>query len=240
MLEKCFDLSTRDIDMYFETLINVKIGSPGALNVHIAALSSLFEYLMNQNFDFRSLHGYINTNEFRNKYLTKIDAGSKKGVIPNDILVSVLNKIDKYYQENKTDKTNNKYYHFLVAKLYVYLSLLIPLKPIDMAKLKIGNIKDEHFEAVEYNAISIKIPKSVKNNILETIDYAEVHYQVEYNKDMALFEFLYGAVGMQPKSSTISEALKKLHKTIGATEMLKTYKSGTKNVSQYPVESYKI
>lgn len=109
LLEKCFDLSTRDIDMYFETLINVKIGSPGALNVHIAALSSLFEYLMNQNFDFRSLHGYINTNEFRNKYLTKIDAGSKKEVIPNDILVNVLNKIDKYYQEKLNNEVNIVY-----------------------------------------------------------------------------------------------------------------------------------
>lgn len=94
LIDNCFDLSTRDMDKYFESLINVKIGSPSALNAHIAALTSLFEYLIDEKFDFRSLHGYINMNNFRNKYLRKIDAGSKKEIIPKNILIDVLNRID--------------------------------------------------------------------------------------------------------------------------------------------------
>lgn len=238
IIDNCFDLSIGDINKYFNSLINVKIGSPSALNAHIAALSSLFEYLMNEKFDFRSLHGYINTNDFRNKYLEKLDTGSKKEIIPKDILIDVLNKMDNYYKKH-INKPNNKFYHFLVGRLYIELSLLLPLKPCDMAKLQIGNIMDENFCGIEYNKIFVKIPKSVKCNVLETIEYAEKHYQIKYYTNVALFEFLYAAVNMQPKSSVISDDLKKLHKVIGATEMLKTYKSGTKNISQYPVESYK-
>lgn len=239
LIDNCFDLSTRDMDKYFESLINVKIGSPSALNAHIAALTSLFEYLIDEKFDFRSLHGYINMNNFRNKYLRKIDAGSQKEIIPKNILIDVLNRIDNYYNEHKADKANNKFYHFLIGRLYVKLSLLIPLKPNDMAKLQIGDIKDKNFSEIQYNEIFVKIPKSVKCDILETIEYAEKHYQMKYYEDVALFEFLYKAVNMKPQSSTISEELKKLHKIIGATEMLRTYKSGTKNMLQYPVESYK-
>lgn len=239
LIDNCFDLSTRDMDKYFESLINVKIGSPSALNAHIAALTSLFEYLMNEKFDFRSLHGYINMNSFRDKYLKKIDVGSKKEIIPKEILIDVLNKIEIYYNSHIEDNPSNKFYHFLIARLYVKLSLLIPLKPIDMAKLKIGDIRDKNFSEIQYNEIFIKVPKSVKDNIIETIEYAENQYQIEYHEDEALFEYLYKVVNMKPHSNTISDCLKKLHKIIGATEMLITYKSGTKNMLQYPVESYK-
>lgn len=239
LIDNCFDLSIRDMDNYFESLINVKFGSTSALNTHIAALTALFEYLMNKRFDFRALHSYINRNDFRIKYMEKLDTGSKKEIIPKHILIDTLNKIDIYYKKHKTNEKNNKFYHFLIARLYVELSLLIPLKPSDMAKLQIGDIKDQNFSEIEYNEILIKVPKSVKYNILETVEYAERHYQMKYSEDVALFEFLYGAVNMQPQSNTISDAFKKLHRVIGATEMLKTYKAGTKNMLQYPVESYK-
>ena len=239
LIDRCFDLTPYDMDKYFESLINVKIGSSSSLNRHIAALSALFEYLYSEKLGFRSLHGYINMNDFRNKYLVKLDAGSKKEIIPKDILIDVLNKIDTYYKEHKTEKENSKFYHFLLARLYVELSLIIPLKPNDMAKLKLGDIKNPTFNEVEYNGIFVKLPKSVRYNIIETIKYAEKYYQVKYTEKVALFEFLYAAVNMQPQSNTISDELKKLHRVIGATEMLKTYKTGTKNMSQYPVESYK-
>ena len=110
LIDRCFDLTPYDMDKYFESLINVKIGSSSSLNRHIAALSALFEYLYSEKLGFRSLHGYINMNDFRNKYLVKLDAGSKKEIIPKDILIDVLNKIDTYYQEHKTDKENSKFY----------------------------------------------------------------------------------------------------------------------------------
>lgn len=78
-----------------------------------------------------------------------MDTGSRKEIIPKDILIDVLNKMDYYYKEHINNNPNSKFYHFLVARLYIELSLLLPLKPCDMAKLQIGNIKDEHFCSIE-------------------------------------------------------------------------------------------
>lgn len=240
LLDHCFDLTTRNIDKYFDSLINVKIGSPSALNVHIAALSSLFEYLTNEEkFNFRALNGHINSSGFRNKYLEILDTGSPKMIIPTDILNDILYKMDIYLNEYKFNKENEKYYHLLIARLYIKLSLLIPLKPGSLLALKLGDIKSANFSEVIYNDISIKIPKSVKGNILEIVDYAEAHYNVTYNTEEPIFEFLYTAVNKKTVPSQITNELKKLYKAIDAKEMLKTYKSGIKNLLQYSVESYK-
>lgn len=76
LLDKCFDLSISDINRYFDALVGVRIGAPSALNAHIAALSSLFQYLMmKEKYNFRELHGYINMASFRTTYLEKIDTG---------------------------------------------------------------------------------------------------------------------------------------------------------------------
>ena len=47
LLNKCFDLSLYDIDQFFDSLVGIKMGVSSTLNAYIAALSCLFEYLMN-------------------------------------------------------------------------------------------------------------------------------------------------------------------------------------------------
>ena len=239
LLDKCFDLSISDINQYFDSLVGVRIGAPSALNAHIAALSSLFQYLMKANYNFRDLHGYINMSSFRTTYLDKLDTGSKKATIPIDLLKKLLNRMDKYFMERDKKKSNDKYYHLMIARLYIELSLLVPLKPGDLLALKIGEVKKTEFREIVYNMISIKLPKNVRNHIIETINFAETHYNVLYSSQDVLFEFLYNAVGMIVKPSTITGELQKLYKALDMGELLETYKSGTKNVSLYPVESYK-
>ena len=99
LLDKCFDLSVDDINKYFDSLVGIRIGASSALNAHIAALSSLFQYLMKENYNFRGLHGYINMTTFRTMYLEKLDIGTKKAIIPMDLLKKLLDKMDKYFIE---------------------------------------------------------------------------------------------------------------------------------------------
>ena len=54
-----------------------------------------------------------------------------------------------------------------------------------------------------------------------------------------MFIFLYNAIGKKVTPSTITAELQKLYKELKMYELLETYKSGTKNVSLYPLESYK-
>lgn len=240
LLDKCFDLSISDINRYFDSLVGVRIGAPSALNAHIAALSSLFQYLMmKENYNFRELHGYINMASFRTTYLEKIDTGSKKAIIPMDLLQKLLCKMDEYFNERDKKKSDDKYYHLMLARLYIELSLLIPLKPGVLLELKLGDIKTNQFRKVVYNFISIRLPKDVRDHIIETVNFAEHHYGVTYSDQDALFFFLYNAIDVRLTPSTITWELQKLYKALDMKELLETYKSGTRNVSLYTVESYK-
>jgi len=240
LLDKCFDLSTNDIDQYFDSLVGTRMGASSALNAHIAALSSLFQYLMvEEKYNFRELHGYINMANFRNTYLERLDIGSKKAIIPKKLLRKLLCEMDIYFSERDKRKSDDKYYHLMIARLYIELSLLIPLKPGALLELELGDIKSDQFREITHNTISIRLPKNVRNHILETVYFAETHYKVKYSVQDALFYFLYNAVNMRLKPSTITGELQKLYKVLDIKELMETSKSGTRKVSLYTVESYK-
>lgn len=239
LLDKCFDLSLRDVDKYFDSLIGTRMGVPSTLNAHIAALSNLFEYLIKKNYNFRHLLGYINTDKFRTEYIEKLEAGSQKKIIPMDILKELLYRMDLYFQEKNGKKTNNKYYHLLIARLYIELSLIIPLKPGELIEIKLGNIRGREFRKIIYNSIYIHLPNNVRKHVIETVDFAEEHYNVKYTSEDTLFGFLYRAIKKGVNPSTITGELQKMYRKINMSELLETYKSGTKNISVYPVESYK-
>ncbi|RHO87127.1 hypothetical protein DW049_08955 [Ruminococcus sp. AF41-9] len=238
LLDKCFDLSLRDIDEFFDSLIGIKMGVLSTLNMYIAALTSLFEYLLRENHNFRALLGYIGSATFKEKYINKLGNGSQKKVIPMDILQKLLSKMEDYFsQENK--KATDKLYHLLIARVYIELSLIIPVKPGDLLELKVGKIKNVTVREIVYNSIAIKLPKSVRTHIIEIIDFAETQYHRKYSEEEALFIFLYKAIGKNINPSMMTGELQKLYRELEMNELLQTYKSGTKNVSLYPLESYK-
>lgn len=238
LLDKCFDLSLHDIDEFFDSLIGVKMGVLSTLHIYIAALSSFFEYLLKENHNFRNLLGYIGSAKFKEKYINKLEEGSQKKIIPIDILQKLLGKMDCYFsQQNK--KSTDKRYHLLIARVYIELSLIIPIKPGDLLKLKVGKIKNITVREIVYNHISVKLPKTVRTHIIEIIDIAEAHYHAKYSEEEELFVFLYKAIGKKVNPSTITGELQKLYRELEMDELLQTYKSGTKNISFYPLESYK-
>lgn len=116
---------------------------------------------------------------------------------------------------------------------------MIPLKASEIITLQIGDIKSESFREIKYNNITIKIPNGVRAEIISTVNFAEMHYNLKYDNSISLFEFLYKATNLRPSTMKISETLIRAYKVIGASALLETYKSGTKNISLYPPESYK-
>ena len=238
LLNKCFDLSLYDIDQFFDSLVGIKMGVSSTLNAYIAALSCLFEYLMREKYNFRDLLGYIGSAEFRKKYLDKLENGSQKKIIPMDILQKLLYKMDYYFSKDH-GKSQDKIYHLLIVRVYIELSLIIPLKPRDLLEIKVGELRNEAVRTIVHNSISIQLPKSVRTHIIESIDFAEKQYNAKYSEKDSLFIFLYNAIGKKVTPSTITAELQKLYKELKMDELLETYKSGTKNVSLYPLESYK-
>ena len=155
-----------------------------------------------------------------------------------DILQKLLYKMDYYFSKGH-GKSQDKIYHLLIARVYIELSLIIPLKPSDLLEIKVGELRNETVRTIVHNSISIQLPKSVRTHIIESIDFAEKQYDAKYSEKDSLFIFLYNAIGKKVNPSTITAELQKLYKELKMDELLETYKSGTKNVSLYPLESYK-
>lgn len=222
LLNKCFDLSLYDIDQFFDSLVGIKMGVSSTLNAYIAALSCLFEYLMREKYNFRDLLGYIGSAEFRKKYLDKLENGSQKKIIPMDILQKLLYKMDYYFSKDH-GKSQDKIYHLLIARVYIELSLIIPLKPSDLLEIKVGELRNETVRTIVHNSISIQLPKSVRTHIIESIDFAEKQYDAKYSEKDSLFIFLYNAIGKKVNPSTITAELQKLYKELKMDELLETY-----------------
>lgn len=243
MLEdKVFDLSISDIDNYFIYATDSKIGSLPTLTTHIVALKNLFNYLISKNLNFRELYAHINTSAFKDN-LSRIVADSfKKPIIPETLLKSTLYKMDKYIEKGfKYSIPNNKkrFHEAMIARLYAKLSLIIPLKVNEMLDLKLGNIKDINTRTIEYNGISIKISNSLRNQIIDTVEYTEKTYKSFYSQDDKLFIFLYKAINREASTSSIRDSFVKTYKEIEVPEMLKQRHDGKKYKYIYPAESYK-
>ncbi|MBU5426215.1 hypothetical protein KQI41_07280 [Tissierella pigra] len=244
--EKVFNLNVTHIDEYFVYSYDTKIGSIPSLTSHIAALKRLFDFLINRKFDFNTLYGYINTVGFKEKLSKQLEQSFQKPVINETLLNSILYRFDLYISDNinnkfKTKSEKNRFVNILISRLYAKLSLILPLKPNEMLELQLFDITDGLTRTIEHNGILIKIPNSLREQIIESIKFIERHYNKVYLDDDKLFYFLYNALDRTDiSSSRISESFITTYKILGIDEMLKQKKVGKKIHYVYPPESYKI
>lgn len=246
MLEdKVFNLNVNHIDEYFVYSYDAKIGAVPTLTTHISALKSLFNYLISNDIDFKSLYGYIDTAGFKEKLAEHLEKSFKKPVIDATLLNSTLYKIDTHVTNNidsefKTISAKKRFFEIMIARLYAKLSLIIPLKPNEMLDLKLCNIKDGSTRTINHNGIIIKLPNNLRNQIIETIDYAQREYNKSYSENDKIFHFLYGVLGKAASTSSVSNSFTKTYTELGICEMLKQKPGGKKDKYVYPSECYKI
>lgn len=239
LLEKAFDLTIENIEQYFNYAIEMnKIGTPGSLNPHIAVLMSLFDYLTQKHMNnFRELYAYIDSSDFRNRMLDKIDLCRKKSIIEVDLLQRVLNKMDEYIEANKDKCKAKDILKVMISCLYVKMSLIIPIKASEMLQLNVGDINN--LREINYHNIRVKIPNGLRRQIVDTIKFIETNYKRKYEPDDCIFEFMLHTIFDRVAASNLSSILSFTYGKINEPIMLKTCKSGTKNTSIYPPESYK-
>lgn len=239
LLEKAFDLTIENIEQYFNYAIEMnKIGTPGSLNPHIAVLMALFDYLTQKHMNnFRELYAYIDSSDFRNRMLAQIDLCRKKSIIEVDLLQRVLKKMDEYIDENKDNRKTKDILKVMISCLYVKMSLIIPIKASEMLQLNIGDVKN--LREINYHNIHVKIPNALRRQIIDTIIFIETNYERKYEPEDCLFEFMLHTIFDRVAASNLSGILSFTYGKINEPIMLKTCKSGTKNTSIYPPESYK-
>ena len=245
--EKIFDLNVNHINEYFIYSYDTKIGAVPTLTTHISALKSLFDFLIQNDIGyFKSLYGYIDTAGFKERLSENLDTSFKKPVIDNSLLQSILYKMDLYISDNingvfRNPSSQKRFFEVLICRLYAKISLILPVKPKEMLNLQLDDILNEQTREIKHNGITIKIPNKLRNDIIDTINFADNHYGKKYSNEDKLFVFLYSAIDKTNiKTSIFSDSFKKVYDELDIHEMLKQIPGGKKNKYVYPPESYKV
>ena len=243
--EKVFNLNESHIDEYFIYCCDSNIGYEPTLTSHISALKSLFDFLINNDQNFKVLNGYISTTGFKEQLSAKLEKTFSKPVLDNTLVNSILFKVDSFIEKNinnpfSREAQKRKFFEIMIVRLYVKLSLILPLKTSQMLKLKLFNIMDNDTRTIFYNGIEVKLPNSLRDEIVITIKYAAREFSHEYSEDYSIFEYLYSSISKKAEAPTINISLTKAYKELDILEMLKQKKGGKKDKYIYPAECYKI
>lgn len=243
--DRVFNLDTRDIDNYFQYCFdNSKIGSGSTLTAHFAALKVLFNYLEDKQINFKTLNGYINTISVKEKLTKQFKESLKTSIIDDELLQKILYSFDTYIDNNITKNITGinpkrTFLNILVGRIYIKLSLIIPLKVGEIINLPLYNMDSDETRTITHNEITIKLPNSIRIQIIQTIKYIEENCDIKYDGQQKLFEFLFEAIDNKFSSGKITEVLKKSYKELKIEEMMETKVSGVKKRKIYTCESYK-
>ncbi len=243
--DKVFNLYSTHIDKFFREAFKEYIGSESQVTSHISGLKSLFGYLINKQYKFSELNGYISTSEFKKRMFAQVDKTKNKIIISQQLLEKVLTSMDDYIANYdnilKKPKTKEQtYFEILIARIFIKLSLLLPLKTSQMLDINLSNINNNNFRELFYNGIKIKIPNNFRKEILYTINYAQVKYGKIYTDNDRIFHFLYACINKNATTAVINVTLPRIYKELKVPELLENKIVGKKSIYIYPAECYKI
>ncbi len=244
LTDRVFNLYESNIDDFFEYAIEKNIGTKSQLVSHIAALKSLFNYFIDNNLKFSELNGYISNPAFKEKYSDKVDEVSNKDILSIEMINRNLKSMDLYISSKENGDFRNKseeaaYFHVLIARLFIKISLLLPLKTSQILEIQLGDIYKEDWREMICNEVKVKVPNNLRKDILFTLEYVYTKFGKKYTKKDRIFELLYSCEGKKNSTDSINVTFPRVYKRLQLNEMLETTLKGKKNNYRYPAESYK-
>lgn len=244
LTDRVFNLYESNIDDFFEYAIEKNIGTKSQLVSHIAALKSLFNHFIDENWKFSELNGYISNPAFKEKYSHKVDEVRNKDILSIEMINRVLKTMDSYISNKENGDFRNKseeavYLHVLIARLFIKLSLLLPLKTSQILEIQLGDVFKDDWREMLWNDVKVKVPNNLRKDILYTLEYVHTKFRKKCTEKDKIFELLYSCEGKKNSTDIINTTFPRVYKRLKLTEMLETTLKGKKNSYRYPAESYK-
>lgn len=218
-----FKLSRDNIDNYIAYCIQEEyIGTKSTLNTHLSALKELFDHLINNNYNFDEHLGYITSDIFRTKTMALLEESKRKEVISVSSLQAILHSIDECLDNNL--EVNKNYLTVSFVRVFIKLSLILPLKATEMLSINF-NCFDEEFRHVEYNGIKLRLPNSLRKNIIDIVNIVVKMRGENFKKTDSLFAFICQPITTSSiKTSKISHWFYSTLKALGFADLLQNSK----------------
>lgn len=242
--DRVFNLYEDNINDFFEYAIEHNIGTESQITSHIVALRGLFSFLIDNNRKFSELNGYISTTSFRERMFDKVEKTVSKKFLSKELLNRVLVTLDEYIENHANSETKkvmeeSLYLDVIIARLFIKLSLLLPLQTGQIIELRLGDIRANSFREIEYNGVRIKLPNNLRKDIRFSVDYAESKFGNKYSSEDMLFDYLYSCGNKKGQGEGINRTLPRVYERLGLEEMLEKVSGGKREKYVYPAGSYK-
>lgn len=239
--DKILVLKDIDIVNYFTYCQNKnKLGSKSTLDTHISALKCILEHLIEKNYPYAELLGYISNRDFRRSISSNLREIKSKKIISTIELRNILNALDTYIIDNKLliddkDTINEIFWKVGFVQVYIKINLIIPLKINQMLEITFDMFEDD-FRAINYKDYIIKIPNSLRLNIIDILDIIGNNYSInDY-----FFDYISKPLKTSLDTGVLSRWFYAAFNAVGLKRLLPKKNPNAKKQSYtYPVEKIK-
>jgi len=196
-----------------------KLGNINTINSmmnHIECIKSFFTFLqkkrVHQNV-FRDIPDY---SEFKDNIAKKYNLTEEinRDALPLDILIDLLKSFetDKRFYMDDGGISNSQ----TLLKLFIKINLIAPAKKNVICNLKFSDFIDD-FRRVYINSVLIKIPNSLRRDILLVLNCAKIQRNSAYADDDLFFNYICTHIKFQ--NTTLNTALYFALKYIGYNDL---------------------
>ena len=182
-----------------------KIQSVLSMANHLEAIKAFYAYIIRKGYVKSDVFQNVDYADFKEKLTIKysLKAPKKREYLHNEIICEILKNIDNYfYTTNFDDLTEKKrltYLNKMSLRVFIKLGLIAPAKKNVILKIAIKDFYDD-FRFLTINNVKIRIPNSLRNNIISALKLKKELSAVTYDDNTLLFNYLvYGETKISTK-----------------------------------------
>lgn len=218
------------------------------MEYHLESIKDFYKYLTEKGI-FNSIFSSVVYNHFKQDLQKFYDL---KEVVPRGIfsdaeIDKILNAFKRYFVETNYEELVGKqarksYKRYMMASLFVKLTLLIPVKRKVISSIKISDFSVD-FYSVYINGYFVELPKSIKADVKNMLAFVKKYEQREYKENEMLFDYVMGREFKGENfnvyfASFCNEQLKGIKDSVEQTENLNKYTVVTENLRNYAMVSF--
>lgn len=91
-----------------------------------------------------------------------------------DSYISYISAKENGDFRNKSEEA--AYLHVLIARLFIKISLLVPLKTSQILDIQLGNVYKNDWRELFWNDVRVKVPNNLRKDILFTLEYVHAKF----------------------------------------------------------------
>lgn len=229
------DITYHDLDKsigYHNKLGSIK--TINSMKNHLEAVKAFFVFLHKERVQQNVFKDIPDYGEFRDNLTIKYNLKEEvnRTALPMDIVIKLL---DAFENDNKfKSDINGISTSQMILKIYVKITLIAPAKRNVICNIKFKDFIND-FRQVYINSVLIKIPNSLRKDILDAIEWAQINRGKIYSNDDLFFDYI--CTHKPFSGSSLTLALFFALKHIGFEEIDQIIKSKKSGKSSYPLES---